>query len=274
MKWSKGVVSWTEGQTAFVSVPFTWNLPKAYPQCVWLSSQGYKVRAGGPAVSLIPEYLAGVAQIGGEVDALPHHNAEACFTTRGCIRHCSFCAVPKIEGDFKELATWTPRRLVCDNNILAASNRHFNRVIDSLVPIEGVDFNQGLDARLLTAHHLEQLARLRKPILRFAWDDVRDESVVFDAINRTLAAGFPHSRITVYVLIGNSDTPEDALYRLVMLRDILKVTPFPMRFQPLYALKYNEYVAPGWTSKELKRMMRYWSRQSYLSGIPYAEFVG
>ncbi len=272
--WSKKTVTWVEGDTAFVSVPFTWNLPKAYSECVWWKQQGYKVRAGGCAVSLIPDYLTGVAEIGGEVDALPHHNPEATFTTRGCIRHCSFCAVPIIEGDFRELDSWIPKRIVCDNNLLASSRKHFDRVIDSLKHISGVDFNQGLDIRLLNDHHLERLKELDKPKLRFAWDDIKEETVVIDTLNKVVNAGFAKSRITVFVLIGNSDTPEDALYRLVTIRDILRVMPFPMRFQPLYALKYNEYVAPGWTDKELKRMMRYWARQCFVRQIPYDEFRG
>lgn len=272
--WSKRAIEWIDGDTAFVSVPFTWNLPTVWSRCVALKQEGYKVRAGGPAVNLIPEYLAGVAQIGGEVDALPRHNPEATFTSLGCIRHCSFCAVAKTEGDLKEKQIWIPRRIVCDNNILACSMSHYDKVMDSLKPISYVDFNQGLDARLLKPHHIDRLKELDKPMLRFAWDDVNDEGVVTDAINRVVDAGFPRSKITIYVLIGNSDTPEDALYRLVMLRDVLKVVTFPMRFQPLYALRFNKYVAPGWTDRELKRMTRYWSKQMFFRGIPYADFIG
>lgn len=265
-------MTWTEGDMAFVSVPFTWNLPKAFSQCAWLKQQGYHVRAGGPAVSLMPDYLSSVARIGGNVDAISHHNADATFTTRGCIRQCSFCAVPIIEGEFIELPAWQPRRLVCDNNILVASRRHFDRVIDSLKPLHGVDFNQGLDKKELKPWHIDRLKELDKPIIRFAWDDVNEETVLREAIQKMLAAGFPHSRMTVYVLIGWNDTPEDALYRLVMLRDVLKVTTFPMRYQSLKSLKYNDYVAPGWTEIELKKMMHYWCRQQFLRAVPYAEY--
>ena len=63
--WSKNTVEWVDGNTAFVSVPFTWNLLKAFPRCAALKQEGYHVRAGGPAVSLMPDYLATVAEIGG-----------------------------------------------------------------------------------------------------------------------------------------------------------------------------------------------------------------
>jgi radical SAM superfamily enzyme YgiQ (UPF0313 family) len=112
--WPKDIVTWLEGNIAFVSVPFTWLLPAAYSRCVWYKQQGYTVRAGGPAVSLIPEYLADVAQVGGEVDALPRHNSEAGRSTTGCNRGCWFCAVPKTEGDLTELPFEDPFRLLCE----------------------------------------------------------------------------------------------------------------------------------------------------------------
>jgi hypothetical protein len=158
MSWRGGFAEWTEDHTAYLSVPFTWSLPAVYQRAAWLRAEGYRVRAGGPAVSLMPGYLADVAEIGGEVDALPHHNPEATFTSRGCPRRCPFCAVPRIEGELRELDDWPARPIVCDNNLLACSRAHFDRVVDRLKPLAGVDFNQGLDARLLTAYHAERPA--------------------------------------------------------------------------------------------------------------------
>ena len=206
------------------------------------------------------------------MNALEHHNLSATFTTRGCIRQCSFCAVPKIEGEFRELDSWDPKPIVCDNNLLASSNKHFGKVIDSLKPFVGVDFNQGLDIRLLSSYHIERLQELDRPMIRFAWDDVKDEAAFVDAINQMVSAGFAKSRISVYVLIGWNDSPEDALYRFVTLRDVLRIVTFPMRYQSLTSLKYNDYVAPGWTDAELKKMMRYWSGQRFFRAVPYDEF--
>jgi hypothetical protein len=74
--WSKNTVEWIDGNTAFVSVPFTWNLLKAFPLCAALKQEGYHVRAGGPAVSLMPDILATVAEIGGDADAVGRHNPD------------------------------------------------------------------------------------------------------------------------------------------------------------------------------------------------------
>lgn len=262
---------WTENDTAFISVIFSWDLPAAYQRCVWLRQEGYHLRAGGPAVAIQPEYLADVAEIGGQVAALPHHNSKATLTSRGCIRHCPFCAVPRIEGELKELADWEPKPIVCDNNLLACSLKHFDQVIDRLKPLAGIDFNQGLDARLLTEYHAQRLAELDCHRVRLAWDHSKDEAAVMAAIERLRKAGFSKNVISVYVLIGYDDTPEDALYRLSTL-STAGYFPFPMRYQLLTALRRNSYVAPGWTHRELVRYMRYWSNLRHLRPVPFAEF--
>jgi len=268
--WPKKAIDWIEGNTAFVSVPFTWELPRAYSRCIFLKQQGYKVRAGGPAVSLMPDYLRDVAEIGGAVDALWHHNPDATFTSRGCIRECGFCAVPKIEGELKELDEWKPKPIICDNNFLACSGRHFDKVIDSLKAFKGVDFNQGLDARLLTEYHAGRLAELDCTI-RLAWDHIGPESQVFKAIETLLRAGFSKRNIRIYVLIGYDDTPRDALYRLETLK-AFGIWPNPQRYNPLDTLKRDSYVAPNWTHRELHRFMRYWARQRWLEHISFDEY--
>lgn len=273
MNWSGGYIEWVEGNTAYISVVFSWLLGKAFQRAVWLKMQGYEVRAGGPAVSYNPKFLASVAEIGGEVDALSRHNPDATFTTRGCIRKCSFCIVSKIEPEYKELSDFPIRPIVCDNNFLASSRVHFDKVINLLKPLKGVDFNQGLDARLLTKYQAERLAELDLYCARLAWDHIGIEKDVMHSIDLLLAAGIPKKKLRCLVLIGFNDTPEDALYRLQTLKDS-GLRPNPMRYQPLNAIKRNEYVAPGWTEKQLKRYMRYWARQIWLEHIPFADYIG
>lgn len=264
------MAEWIAGDVAHLSVVFSWDLPRAYQRAVWLRASGYRVRAGGPAVMLNPAYLADVADIGGEVDALPHHNPHATFTSRGCIRRCPFCLVPRIEGELRELADWEPRSIVCDNNLLACRRAHFDRVIDRLKPLAGIDFNQGLDARLLTDHHAGRLTEL-DCMVRLAWDATPLEQQFMAAFERLRRAGLPLSRIRVYVLIGYDDTPEDALYRLRTVQG-LGADPSPMRYQALDSMRRNEFVGPAWTHRELTRYMRYWSNLRYLRAVPFEEF--
>jgi len=275
MTWKNGLVEWVEGDTAFASCVFSWLLQEAYARCVWYQQMSYKVRAGGPAVKMNPKFLAGVATLGGQVDALKYHNPDATYTTRGCIRYCDFCCVSKIEGYLKELpdSEWEPKKIICDNNLLAASYGHFKHVIDRLLGsgIKGIDFNGGLDVRLLTLNHAKQLAKLPGAIFHTAWDNKKNEFEFFRAYRRLREAGISKRQIRVYVLIGFNDTPKDALYRLETVKKF-GMFPNPMRYQPLDAKKKNDYVSAKWTDEELKRFMRYWARQNYLSAIPFEEY--
>lgn len=271
--WSGRYVEWTEGKTAYLSVVFSWQVQRAYQRAAWWQQLGCRVKVGGPAVAFNPAIFDGIAETGNGVNALPHHNPDATFTSRGCIRRCPFCIVPIVEGDLVELEDWEPRPVVCDNNFLACSRRHFDQAVDRLKSLKKVDFNQGLDARLLTDYHADRLAELDFKMLRLAWDFVELESQFVTAFKMLRKIGVPAGKIGVYVLIGYEDTPEDALYRLSTVWD-LGAWPFPMRYQPLDAASRNEYVGANWTDRELKRYARYWSNLRHLSGVPFDEYRG
>jgi pyruvate-formate lyase-activating enzyme len=219
----------------------------------------------------MPDYLKGVAEIGGDVNALPYHNPDATFTSRGCVRNCPFCAVPKIEGQLRELETWDRKPIVCDNNLLACSKSHFDKVVDSLKGLKQVDFNQGLDSRFLTPYHADRLAELDLSCLRLAWDNVKYEQSFMDAVAVLDKAGFKRDMIRTYVLIGFTDTPEDAHYRLETLRE-MGILPSVMRFHPLDSMYFHNYVGPHWTEEKLVRLCNYYSRIGYIGWVPFEDY--
>jgi len=266
-----GYLEWTESKKAFISVVFTYLLPQAYERSIWYRTLGYQVFAGGPAVDLNPNYLNEVADCSLHIPTLHKHNPRACFTTRGCIRKCPFCAVPIIEGKFKELDDFQLKPIVCDNNFLASSRKHFDQVIGGLKRFKNVDFNQGLDHRLLTQYRAERISELNLRCVRLAWDYVQYEREFMRAFELLRKVGIPASKIRSFVLIGFQDTPQDALYRLQKIRE-LGAWPNPMRYQPLDIIKKNSHVGEHWTDSELKRYMRYWSNLRYTNAIPFEDF--
>lgn len=270
--WPKGPYKWLKDDRLHISIPFTWNLPEIREEILIgnLFAPGRPI-VGGPAVKLMPHYLADIADIGEDYPGvLQMVNPEATRTTIGCPNRCPFCAVPLIEPEFKELADWPAGRIICDNNLLAASRSHFDRVIDRLKGIKGVDFNQGLDVHLLIQYHADRLAEL-DALIRISWDDLDTEPFVLRAITRLRKAGIPRDHIQCYVLIGFNDTPETALYRLETLAHALHVLPNPQRFTPLDSL-HRRFTPPAWTDRELTRMLRYWSNLKHLRAIRYEEF--
>jgi hypothetical protein len=155
--------------------------------------------------------------------------ASIVFSYRGCIRTCSFCAVPKLEGKpFKARSTTRIRHLVhsdhmrvilWDNNILGEA--HWRDVVAELKEMQvEVDFNQGLDARLINDESSRALAEINLPTLRLAYDFVN----MHDAMERcvlTLKKALTRSRyshICCYVLYNYKDTPDDLFKRV---RDLL-----------------------------------------------------
>lgn len=157
------------------------------------------------------------------------------FTTRGCIRRCAFCVVPKKEGKIKVVTDiydiWNgshKKIVLLDNNILALPQHFF--MIASQIKKENlqVDFNQGLDCRLLTDSMVKELKELRCPI-RFAFDDVNYESSVLRAIGLLKKYGISQAHLW-YVLVGFNSTIDDDLYRLNLLR---------VHNQRAYVQRYN-----------------------------------
>jgi hypothetical protein len=277
MGWKKAIIHWQTNGDVFISVAFTWHLPQVRTLATWYRQAGRCVHMGGPAVALMPDYVKDAAdQVGGPCNQSPlkRHNPDATFTSRGCVHQCGFCAVPRIEGPLEELATWEPAPTVCDNNVLATSQKHFDRVIDRLKPISHVDFNQGLNVRMLTGHHIDRLKELHLPMIRIAFDHIGMESKVMNAIDQLRAAGFPRARIRCFVLFGFNDHVDDAMERMLLLR-ARGIRPSPQRYQAIegkQALKKDAWVGPGWDPKELKKFQRYWSRQNWFSRVPYEDF--
>lgn len=267
--WRKGIASWTVKDATYLSVVFTWHLPEARKLC---EASKKKMVVGGPAVKLMPEYLADVANVESETiyPALAYHNPLACFTSRGCVNKCGFCAVPRIEGEFRYV-DYIPAPVVCDNNILASSNNRFASVIDSLVKFPFVDFNQGLDARLFNNFHAVQLKRLHHAKVRFSFDTMQMAFVVEKAID--MARAYSLTDLGVYVLIGYNDTPEDAQHRLELVRS-WGVRPNPMRYQPLDCLHKNSFIGDHWTQIQLEDMTRYYSKLAWLEHIPFKDYKG
>lgn len=168
--------------------------------------------------------------------AWPWWKHDVGFTTRGCVRRCPFCIVPRKEGRLRVVAefgdVWTGRRTMYlhDNNITAAPIEHFRKVTDDASRAKVyVSFDQGFDARLLTDEHAAIIGSsgcFRRGIKGFearvhlAFDHVGDEEAVRRSIRLLEKHGTAADRLTYYVLIGYDSTPEEDTYRVELLRSL------------------------------------------------------
>lgn len=166
------------------------------------------------------------------------------FTTRGCIRKCPFCIVPEKEGKIQAIGDiynlWdgkSKKIILLDNNILALPNHFFKIALQIRKEKLKVDFNQGLDCRLLTDEIAKTLSGLSHSEYRFAFDTMAMESEVDKTIKLLRRYGI--KRCTWYVLVGFNTTFKEDLYRLNFLRDRNQNT-FVQRYNKKMNRFYNE----------------------------------
>lgn len=284
--WPKCPTQWLEDRTLYISIPFTWNLQTVKNQVLQQSFFWDRVVVGGPAVSLMADFFCDIEC----VSVGPWHmpgvlqrvNPLATKTTMGCIRHCKFCAVSKIESPyfksgFKELGDWPDLPILTDNNLLAASQKHFDRVIDRLKnhvkPLTKsghmTDFNQGIDARLLNTYHARRFKELKKPMIRLALDSTKYQDQWSIALHKLIKAGIVKDNIRSYALIGFDSGPAEAWERCQWIEShSIKVSP--MWFHSLDALKHNMVTEDqkklGWNNLERKRIMQWYYQHSEKHG--------
>lgn len=262
--WPKKPISWITERALHISIPFTWDLPKVRADLKQKSMFWDNAVVGGPAVYLMPDFFNNLDHVKIGYDApgiLQRVNPLATRTTTGCIRKCGFCGVRKFEPEFKELHDWPDLPIICDNNLLASSQPHFDKVIDRLKKWKWADFNQGIDSRLLTDYHASRLSEIKKPIIRLALDNMNYADQWENSFSKLLNAGIAKSNIKSYVLIGFDSDPYEAWDRCEWVENH-KIKSLPMWFHPLDSTSKNtvteRQISLGWNDLERKRIMGYY----------------
>lgn len=164
----------------------------------------------------------------------PNFKAAIGFLTRGCIRNCPWCIVPRKEGYIRPAATWQEIKradsreiIFLDNNVLACE--HGLRQIEDMggKPV-WVDFNQGLDARLITPEVARLLAKLHWiRFVRMSCDTLSMLPVVIEAAQRMDKAGISRSRFWCYVLVQDIQQAHE----IVTTLEKWGITPFAQPYR-------------------------------------------
>ena len=299
-----------------------------------------------------------------EVDYVyPVHDAYFGYMTRGCIRNCSFCAVSRLEPDYKEYIGIREQiryvdehfgaqkdLLLMDNNVFAS--KCFDKIIDeikdcgfgkdatyvppdvygvtignlragynvraykkkiidiydrvaarlpedeagdfylerenrNLLYIETVDisdildfdevfrpiydkyvrpvkrkryidFNQGVDARLVNEHTMQKLSELNIRPLRIAFDHYEQRDVYVKAVR--MAAKYGIKDLSNYLLYNFIDDPSELYYRMRINVDLCEelgvaIYSFPMKYHPIDDPSYfrnRDYIGDKWNRKFIR----------------------
>ena len=229
---------------------------------------GIDIDIGGSGYDLtkkLPDYIDEQTP---DYDLYPDCDRYYGFTTRGCIRNCYFCIVRKKEGQFKRIydsvydalsnitgdAFYIQSRFnkieFMDNNILA-DKTWFNELCKYLIRLNWkVDFNQGLDIRLIDDETARNLSKL-KPIncWKFAFDDMTYKSEVERGIKILNDNGVSvRNSVMFYVYCDGDQHFNDALERCKILKKC-GATPYIM---------LNQNTEHTERMKDLKRWCRPW----------------
>ena len=236
----------------------------------------------------------------------PWHDGYFLYMTRGCGMKCQFCAVQTLEPNYvsyisikdqiakiDEVAGEKRDLLLMDNNVLRSVE--FDRIIDEIKelgfgkgaqfvnPKTGakcnryVDFNQGLDAKLMTEHKAARLGEIALRPARIAFDHIEDESYYKKALELCAKNGIKY--LSNYILYNgedfsgkgsqySADTPADLYNRMKISMDFcdelnekygadgrVHIFSFPMKYIPLNALD-RTYIGTNWNAKYLRAVQR------------------
>jgi hypothetical protein len=245
---------------------------------------------------LTPDYSIINPKINSILDySYPTNNSYIAYATRGCIRNCEFCAVPIIEPvftnnlsiakqveDIRKKYGEKRHLLLLDNNVLASKkfpeiieeikNAGFEKGAKYISKKNGkkrkitryVDFNQGIDARLLTKEKMKLLSEIAISPIRIAFDDIKYKHIYIKKVR--LAAEFGIKILSNFLLFNFKDSPDDLYERMKINIELneeferngyqSKIWSFPMKYAPIKGeyCKNRKYVGEKWNKKYLRGM--------------------
>lgn len=178
------------------------------------------------------------------------------FLSRGCPRGCPFCIVKNKEGGASRKVAnlsefWRGQKNVelLDPNILACQEWGdlLNQLSDSGA---AVNFNQGIDIRMMTPEKAEALGKIKIDKIHFAYDRIEDKDYIEPKFRyfRSVSKINAH-KLQVYVLCGFKEKKilDEDLYRIYWLRD--------NGFAPFVMLYDKDNIPKGHELRKLQRFV-------------------
>jgi len=154
------------------------------------------------------------------------------------------------------------------NNPETATKETILKVVPSILPIyekyrnkvpkqRYVDFNQGLDARLLTEDKARLLNEIPIRPLRIAFDSMKQEKAYLNAIQNAIKYGIKY--FSNYLLYNFNDKPVELYQRLKINVELcekfkIDIYSFPMKYHPIFG-EYQlnrDFIGPHWNRKFIR----------------------
>ena len=212
---------------------------------------------GGTGVDLTTNLTPEIEQMNPDYDLYRYgHNIG--FAMRGCRFKCSFCVVPRKEGNahskstIRQLLTNKTNSnflMLLDNDFFG--NPNWSDCIEEIKDLKlRVNFSQGLNIRIISERQAMALASVdfrdnsnNMPRIYFAWDQIKDERTILRGFHRCIDAGIKPYQMQFFVLIGYDSTPEQDLHRVMTIKS-LGADPYVMPFKKKdpYQMRFTRWV--------------------------------
>lgn len=223
----KIVINAEDYNKVFVSIIFTPN--KNVIQVVGCQDVSF----GGTGYDLTIKLPDEIDKCEEDYSIYPETDISYGFITRGCIRNCPFCFVPKKEGmihkyDDVERIAKNKKVKFLDNNILAYKNyeKEFKKIIKLNLKCQ---FNQALDIRLLkdkTCKLLSKMNYLGEYL--FAFDNIQDLKIINEKLKLFKKYVPKDWKIKFFIYCNANMELSDVLFRIRWCREN-KTLPYLMR---------------------------------------------
>lgn len=233
--------------------------------------QADEVVKGGSGYKLFDQWLPDeIEHICPDYSLYPMYKEAYGFLTRGCVNKCLFCIVPRKEGmirphaDITEFLDGRKSAVLMDNNVIASDwgLQQIEKIISHRIH---VDFNQGIDCRLIAKDKSIANLLARVPWIRYvrmAYDSSAITEEVETAIAYLKEAGIPSYRMFFYMLVKDGQI-EDAERRALTL-DYLGCVPFAMAYRDL-----DKNLPP---TAEQKRFARWVNMRATFKSCTYSDY--
>ena len=214
---------------------------------------GDNIVFGGTGVSLNVALPKKVELYEPDYSIYPDNDISYGFMTRGCIRNCSFCKVPKKEGHIH--LVHEPEDIIrhkkvkfMDNNILAYKDH--KRLLSKILEINPrLQFNQGLDIRLIDSENSYLLSKLKYiDNIYFAFDDIKYVDIIENKLK--ILDWRKDFRISFFVYVHPNMPLSDTVRRIEWLKDH-KCFPYIMRDISCWDSQHSKFYIDlaGWCNQ-------------------------
>ncbi len=121
-----------------------------------------------------------------------------------------------------------------------------------------IDFNQGIEARLVTDEKMGKLALTNIHPLRIAFDHWKDKELYSQAVRLAVRNGV--KKLSNYMLYNYQDKPEELYFRMRLTVELCEeldasIYSFPMKYHPIDDPKFfmnRNYIGPHWNRKFIR----------------------